>query len=134
MIRFELRCGSDHEFDAWFQSNAAYERQAERGEISCPVCGDSDVVKAPMAPSIARSASRARLVEKMHAQAQAMRRHVETHFEYVGPRFAEEARQIHNGQGEKRDIYGEATSSEVRALESEGVPVGRIPWPAREDA
>ena len=56
MILFELKCAADHRFEAWFQGGAAYGAQAEAGKIACPVCGDTRVAKAPMAPRISRSA------------------------------------------------------------------------------
>ncbi len=48
-------------------------------------------------------------------------------FDYVGDRFAREARRIHNGDAEERGIYGEASRSEVEALVDEGVPVAPLP-------
>ncbi len=56
MILFELRCGRDHRFEAWFRNGAAYDEQAAAGLISCPICGDSTVEKAPMAPSVLKGA------------------------------------------------------------------------------
>ena len=50
MIRYALRCGSEHEFEAWFRDSAGYDEQHAAGEVACPVCGDSDVTKALMTP------------------------------------------------------------------------------------
>jgi hypothetical protein len=47
--------------------------------------------------------------------------------EYVGPRFAEEARKIHNEEVEERGIYGEATPSEVKDLAEDGIEIYPIP-------
>ncbi|MBX6323811.1 MAG: DUF1178 family protein, partial [Rhodospirillaceae bacterium] len=55
MILFELQCGRNHSFEAWFRDNATYDAQEKKGEIVCPVCGDTRVRKAPMAPRIGRS-------------------------------------------------------------------------------
>jgi hypothetical protein len=63
-----------------------------------------------------------------------LRAHVEKNCDYVGPSFAEEARKIHYGETEKRNIYGEASSKEAESLKDEGVEFGRIPWLPREDA
>ena len=63
-----------------------------------------------------------------------LRAHVEKNCDYVGPAFAEEARKIHYGETEKRNIYGEASSEEAESLKDEGVEFGRIPWLPREDA
>lgn len=52
MISFDLRCTGDHVFEAWFRSGADYAEQAAAGQLICPTCGSSDVVKAAMAPNV----------------------------------------------------------------------------------
>jgi hypothetical protein len=58
-----------------------------------------------------------------------MRRFIEKNAEYVGPRFADEARKMHSGESDERSIYGEASDEEAEALKDEGIEFGRIPWP-----
>jgi hypothetical protein len=137
MILFKLRCAAEHEFEAWFRDGAAYERQAARGEIACPECGNGAIEKAPMAPRVARQ-DRTQPAPPSPAQLrhmlQAVRRHVESSCENVGDRFAEEARAIHRGDAEARGIYGDATQEEAQALADDGIEVARIPWVAPNDA
>src|SRR5579864_2824253 len=141
MILFKLRCAAEHEFEGWFRDGATYQRQAARGEIACPQCGDTRIEKAPMAPRVARQeravptapatpASPAQLRQML----QTLRRHVESHCENVGDRFAEEARRIHRGEAEARGIYGDATADEAQALADDGIEVAQIPWVAPSDA
>jgi hypothetical protein len=133
MILFDLRCGSGHVFEAWFKNGDAYEAQAAGHEIACPVCGDTRIEKAPMAPRIAKSRgeseeaatrARARIMQELTE----LRQKVEENCDYVGDRFAEEARRIHYGEVDERGIYGEATEAETTELKEEGIEVGRIPW------
>jgi len=133
MIRFALRCAAGHEFEGWFRSGEGFEAQQKAGEVACPECGDTGVEKALMAPSIGKARPpvspaqiRAALVE--------LRRQVETNCDYVGERFAEEARRIHYGEVDPHGIYGEATPEESRELVDEGIEVGRIPWISPTDA
>jgi hypothetical protein len=56
MIRYRLKCEKRHEFEAWFASSAAFDRQAKRGLIACPRCGTAKVHKSLMAPSIIKGA------------------------------------------------------------------------------
>lgn len=133
MILFTLKCHSDHTFEAWFKDGATYERQARAGTIACPQCGDSRVEKAPMAPRLAKSAPASDAAELRRAL-QLLRKHVETHCDHVGDRFAEEARKIHYGESPARGIYGEASAEEARQLADEGVAFGRIPWVPTSDA
>jgi|SRR5579883_1153517 hypothetical protein len=138
MILFKLRCGAEHEFETWFRDGASYERQASRGLITCPECGSTNVEKALMAPRLARSDSGTKAAppspEQIRRMLQQLRRHVETNCDYVGDRFAQEARRIHQGEAEARGIYGEATDDESRALAEEGIEVARIPWVPASDA
>jgi hypothetical protein len=130
MILFALRCAQGHEFEGWFRDSDAFEAQHEAGDIACPECGDTTVDKALMAPRLARSreAKPPLSPAQMKAALIALRRQVETHCDYVGERFAEEARRIHNGEAEPHGIYGEATEAESRDLADEGIDFGRIPW------
>jgi hypothetical protein len=134
MILFKLRCAAEHEFEAWFRDGAAYERQAARGEIACPECGNSTIEKAPMAPRVARQDRTPPSPAQLRHMLQAVRRHVEASCENVGDRFAEEARAIHRGEAEARSIYGDATKDEAQALADEGIEVACIPWVAPSDA
>ena len=137
MILFKLKCSAEHEFEGWFRDGATYERQAKRGLISCPTCGDSTVEKAPMATRLARSAPRENpppSPEQLRRMLQQLRRHVETTCDYVGDRFAEEARRIHEGDADPRGIYGEASDEESRALAEDGIEVARLPWIPATDA
>ena len=152
MILFELKCTSDHRFEVWFRDGAAYDAQAAAGTIACPRCGDTHVGKAPMAPRISRgrkdAAEPAKAApasevadEKAEAlQAEVMRhlgelrRAVEENCDYVGDRFAEEARRIHYGETDPRGIYGEASPGDVAELKEEGVAIHRIPWLPRTNS
>lgn len=143
MIKYELKCAKEHVFEAWFYNSSAYDRQAASGKVVCPDCGSKKVTKAPMAPRIARSkGERSRDEAKMVQAEQAelrrklveLREHVEKNADYVGDKFPEEARKIHYGETDKRNIYGEATPEEARDLADEGVEVAAIPWIPRGDA
>ncbi len=131
MIKYKLACRIGHEFEGWFQSGGAYDTQAAKGQILCPVCGSVEVEKAIMAPSIAAREvagsggpyNHARALELMRK----LRADVEQKAEYVGPRFAEEARKIHQEDAEPRSIYGEATADDALALVEDGVPVLPLP-------
>ena len=139
MITFDLKCGQDHVFEAWFRDSATFEAQHKGGEIACPACGDTAVVKAPMAPRLGKGRDgigdgidrKAVMARKMLSE---LRRQVEANCDYVGPSFAEEARKIHYGETEQRNIYGEATQEDSQALTEEGVPHQRIPWVERQDS
>ncbi len=152
MIHYQLRCSQDHEFDGWFKDSDAFERQAARGLIECPSCGEVKVGRAMMAPSIAkRQAEPAPLPESpaptggpvptgamagplpdhVRAMLQRLRAEVEKNCDDVGDRFAEEALRIHHGESKARGIYGQATQDEAEILSEEGVSFASFPWVSR---
>jgi hypothetical protein len=137
MILFTLRCARGHEFEAWFRDGDRFEAQQTAGEIACPECGDTSVEKAVMAPRLGRSRETlppAVALAQMRKTLIEMRRQVETHCDYVGPRFAEEARRIHYGEADPHGIYGEASDAESRELADEGISFNKIPWIPPNDA
>ena len=129
MIRYDLRCANGDEFEAWFGSIADYDVQSANGQLQCPHCGVAKVEKAIMAPAV--RTSRAKEGQKDRAVAMAMaakvREHIKENFDYVGDKFADEARKMHSGETEERAIYGETTPEEARALIEEGVPASPLP-------
>lgn len=134
MIRYALRCAAGHGFEAWFGSSSDYDDQAARGLVECPVCGTRRVEKSVMAPAV-RGAKRtaepevapAHVREMFRRAVREVRRHVLDEFDDVGPRFAQEARAIHEGRAEERGIHGQATAAEVAALHEDGVSVAALP-------
>lgn len=138
MIVFDLKCGKGHVFEAWFKDSTTFEAQVAERKVLCPDCGSRKVEKAPMAPRLSTGKGRpdARS-EKMVQFAKAMtdlRRQVEENCDYVGERFAEEARKIHYGETDPHNIYGEATSEDAKALTDEGIEFHKVPWVPRHDA
>src|SRR5690554_5816096 len=114
MIKFSLKCAKDHRFDSWFQSASAYDKLAAHAMISCAVCGDTNIEKTLMAPSVvasrtprprpgdspASAPTSGALSTPASPAEQALvdiRRKVEQNSEYVGRDFVREARQMHEG-------------------------------------
>lgn len=139
MIKYDVQCGEGHRFEGWFRDADTFDAQSAAGEIACPICGDTNVGRALMAPAISRSSESkaARLqseMKRMREVLTAVRREVESTCEPVGDRFAEEARKIHYGEAEARGIYGKATAEEATGLKEEGISFGVLPDPPKEDA
>jgi len=133
MIKYRLICSQDHEFDGWFAGSEAFDGQVADGEIACPLCANTDIRKALMAPSVVTSkrskkhVTSPETVEQVQMLMSKVRAHVESNFDYVGDQFADEARRIHYGEADEREIYGQATLDEAQDLIEEGVPVAPLP-------
>lgn len=136
MITYSLACENQHKFDAWFRSAEAYDDQHGRGIVTCPVCGSLKVDKALMAPALRMTSDKISLSTGHPMQSEirdflrAMRKKVTSEADYVGDKFAEEARKIHFKESDQRGIYGEATRDEVAELLDEGIdflPLPQLP-------
>lgn len=154
MIRYDLKCARGCRFDAWFRDSAGFEAERDGGRLTCPHCGAGGVDRALMAPAVssgraerakaergaapaqeaARPALSAPPEHPLHQALAALRGRLEREADYVGPRFADEARRMHEGEIEARAIWGEATLAEAEALLEDGAPVAPLPpLPRRDD-
>jgi len=158
MIKYRLKCDAGHRFDSWFASAGAFDTLVKAGHVACVECGSTQVQKELMAPRIAPTKQAeapepqpapaatpapqtppaqpaapaqphsADTEQKMHEALQAFKTAVERDSEYVGTKFAEEARSIHDGTSQARAIYGEAKPEEAKKLIEDGVPVAPLPF------
>ncbi|MEL6661954.1 MAG: DUF1178 family protein [Pseudomonadota bacterium] len=132
MIKYALTCSAcEADFEAWFASSSAYDDQKGRGLVTCAICGSPDVSKQIMAPAVAGTKRTVAtmpddMVQKFVAKAKA---HVAKNFDYVGDKFADEARAMYYGETDERAIWGATTPDEAKALEDEGVPAAPLPAP-----
>jgi hypothetical protein len=141
---FNLRCENTHTFEGWFSSAEEFESQRDRGLLACPICNSSEVVKAPTAPYVGKSAPESAAAPvpaeaarqaammptpaQMQAMFMTMAREIARNTEDVGERFAEEARKIHYNEVPARGIRGMTSKDEAQALNEEGINVMPIPF------
>ena len=150
-----LQCQQQHQFEGWFASEDDYQSQRERNLVECPICGDSTILKRLSAPrlnlltsrlepqaTVAESSSLSQAVvpleesapvpvsEEAHIAWLKMVQHVVANTEDVGQGFAEEARKMHYGETEERNIRGQVSMEETRSLLEEGIPVMPLALPA----
>ncbi len=131
MIRFHLKCDQDHTFESWFQSGDAFDKLVAAGMVGCTTCGSTQVSKTVMAPAVSTS-SDITAPKPVEDAIKALREQVETQSDYVGSRFAKEARDIHDGVTPERAIYGEANLQEAKKLVDDGIPVVPLPFVPRK--
>lgn len=144
-----LQCAHQHEFEGWFGSEDDFTSQMERGLVSCPLCGDAHIqkmlsaprlnlrashqdTKVPTAPSENHAVAMGHHGGKPEAAAMQARvlkalREVMANTEDVGERFADEARAMHHGEVEHRQIRGQTSAQEALELMEEGVDVIALP-------
>jgi hypothetical protein len=151
MIAFDLVCTpGGHRFEGWFASSAEFDRQRASDLLCCPMCGSATVTKAVMAPAIGRKGNQAALapraeveqtvavsnqpempaeISKAIAELGKLQSRMLENSDWVGGKFAEEARAIHYGETPQRIIHGSASADEAQALYDEGITVAPLPLP-----
>jgi hypothetical protein len=155
VIRYTLSCDQSHEFESWFQSSDAFDKQAKRKLVACPLCGSTKVEKTLMAPRLSgtRKSRRGAAPDPVASETPAaaapqetmpvaimsneerefrtklkeLREHLTKNSDYVGPKFPEEARKMHYGEIEHRSIYGEASPDDAQELHEEGIAFHPLP-------
>ena len=136
MIAFDLKCGDDHEFEAWFRDGAAYDSLRKARRVTCPECGSAKIEKALMTPNVAagrdRDQMRRRAAQRAHQHLKNVREFVEKNADNVGDGFAEEARKMHYGETEQHNSFGETTPEDADELHEEGIEFGVLPWPTHK--
>lgn len=157
MIRYSLTCPKSHAFEGWFASSAAFDVQVKKKQVTCPTCGSAKVAKALMAPNVVTSEQKVASRKRLKAQAVAdaspdvasppsapqiaptaeqrealkelrkLRDKILAKSDYVGPKFADEARRMHEDETPQRSIHGEATFDDVKSLVEDGIDIFPVP-------
>lgn len=142
-----LQCAHQHEFEGWFGSEDDFTSQLARALVSCPLCGDTQIRKMLSAPRLNLRAGRedkaptaaptgtSDSVElglpasgsALHAQLLQAMRQVLAHTEDVGERFADQARAMHHGEMDQRNIRGRTSPEVALELIEEGIEVMPLP-------
>ena len=135
MILFDLKCDSDHIFEAWFDDSHSFQSQLRNKLITCPFCDSTKILKSIMSPNVV---SKSNSTNKIKSNIQKninlqknylnkLKKEIDNKFEYVGKKFPNEARKIHYGEVADKPIYGEATEVEVSDLIEEGIDLIKLP-------
>jgi hypothetical protein len=153
MIKYTLICDRKHEFESWFADSAAFDKQAKRKLVACPVCDSVKVEKAIMAPRVAAKKGRvpieipapaadapataapasapvamiSPIEQEFRAKLKELREQLVKNSDNVGEKFPEEARKMHYGETEHRSIYGVASPDEAKELLEEGIECHPLP-------
>ena len=136
MIKYKLRCiNCLIIFDSWFASSKEYEKLNRLKHINCHNCNSLKIEKTLMSPSILNSAKdkseivKDKKLAEIRNKLREYKKFIKNNFEYVGEKFAYEARSIHyDDKKKKKGIYGKVTKKEAEELKQEGINTDIIPW------
>ena len=139
MIVFDLICEDEHQFEGWFRNSDEFRQQQVNGMLTCPVCGTDSITKVPSASRVNLRKMETQVSELLSIQSDAQQLannisdYINRHFDNVGDAFADEARKIHYGETDERNIRGTATLNQARELYDEGIDVFPIMLDDKKD-
>ena len=136
MIKYNLKCDNDHEFESWFSDSKEFERLKTKKLLECIYCNSKIIKKSIMAPMISVSKNNnvnkfqinEKILQKQINKLIKLRNFIEKNFEYVGEDFSKKVREIYYDKKNKKTIYGITTPEERRELKDEGIDLLSIPW------
>ena len=134
MIKYNLKCEKNHEFESWFSSSSEFEKLKITKMLECIFCNSLNIEKSIMSPTVLKSkneikknASNKEIINTKKKLIE-IRNFVEKNFEFVGDNFATKARDIYYNENKNKNIYGTASKKEKKELLDEGVDLITIPW------
>ena len=144
-----MYCLEEKDFDGWFQSIEAYEKQKINGLISCPICGSDDVVKSLTTPSLKKitKMKQENEINKINKPSKVndnfvvnenlknistilrtIKKEIQKNSTFVGDQFVSKVRSMKQGKIKEKPIYGHGTNKEIQELKDEGIDVVNVPW------
>ena len=140
MIKYNLKCDKNHEFESWFADSKEFDRLKSKNLIECIFCQTKKIEKSIMAPSVANSKldnnqkqiSNVKM-KNFKKDLLKLRKFVEKNFEFVERNFANKVREVYYDKNSKKNIYGNATTEEKEELKEEGIDLVNIPWVDKEN-
>ena len=135
MIKYNLKCENNHEFESWFSNSNEFDKLNKKNLLECIFCSSNKIKKSIMAPMISGSKLKDEGDElfdkdsfKQRKILLKLREHVEKNFEFVGDKFSEKVREVYYDKKTKKSIYGTTTQEEREELADEGIDLLSIPW------
>ena len=135
MIKYNLKCNNDHEFESWFSNSKEYEKLNKKRLLECIYCNSKKINKSIMAPTILNTRKKDKQIEIIKKdfideknKLLNLRKYIEKNFDYVGKNFSKKVRDVYYNKKNKKAIYGTTTLKEREELAEEGIDLLSIPW------
>ena len=135
MIKYNLKCKNNHEFESWFSNSEEYDKLNNYGLLECIYCSSKKISKSIMAPMVSSSKKKDFQIDSITNDLKneknsllQIRKYIEKNFEYVGRDFSKKIREVYYDKKNKKGIYGITTPEEREELTEEGIDLMSIPW------
>ena len=136
MIKYNLKCENNHEFESWFSDSNEFDKLNKKKLLECIYCSSNKIRKSIMAPMVSgiqpNQENGLSLLDKKLSnekkQLLKIREHIEKNFEFVGDKLSQKVREVYYDKRTKKSIYGTATPEEREELADEGIDLISVPW------
>ena len=140
MIKYNLICNNNHEFESWFSDSEEFNRLNKKKLLECIYCSSKKIKKSIMAAMVSGTKLSEKSVNildrkllKEKKELLKLREHIEKNFEFVVDKFSEKVRDVYYDKETKKSIYGTTTPEEKKELEEEGIDLLSIPWVSKDN-
>ena len=136
MIKYNLKCHNNHEFESWFSNSSEFDNLKKKKLLECIFCTSKKINKSIMAPMVSGTRENNqeypknfdKIIRNEKNKLLELRKYVEKNFEFVGDDFTRKVREVFYDKKSKKTIYGTTTAEERKELEEEGIDLFSIPW------
>ncbi len=134
MIKYNLKCSNNHEFESWFSDSTEFEKLKKKKLLECIYCNSNIVDKSIMSPMVSvvendlKNDKLKNALNNEKKQLLKIRNFIEKNFEYVGDNFSKKVREIYYDDKSKKTVYGTTSEEERKELAEEGIDLLSIPW------
>jgi|TARA_B100001093_G_C26271834_1_gene777264 hypothetical protein len=140
MIKYNLTCHNEHEFESWFSNSEKFDKLNKKNLLECIYCSSKRISKSIMAPMISSSKKKNEQIEIINKDLKnekdkflQLRKYIEKNFDYVGKDLSTKARELYYDKKSKKAIYGTTTPEERKELADEGIDLLSIPWVKKDN-
>ena len=141
MIKYNLKCKNEHEFESWFSDSEEFDRLNKKNLLECIYCSSKNIKKSIMAPMISSSKKKknaqleiaSKEIKEEKNKLLKLRKFIEKNFDYVGKDFSKKVREVYYDKKSKKAIYGTTTPKERKELAEEGIDLFSIPWISKDN-
>ena len=135
MIKYNLKCHKEHEFESWFSDSNEFDNLKKKRLLECIFCTSKKINKSIMAPMVSgiKESNNENVLlnysfKNEKKKLLELRKFVENNFEYVGKNFSRKVRELYYDKKSKKNFYGTTTVKEREELEEEGIDLLSVPW------
>ena len=113
MIKYNLKCQNNHEFESWFSNSEEFDKLNNKNLLECIYCSSKNINKSIMSPMVSNLKIKEEKLEIINkdfknekSKLLELRKYIEKNFDYVGKDFSKKVREVYYDKKSNKAIYG----------------------------